>query len=170
MYASVPKSPLLAPSHAVHWAGCLLGTAIIWLFAITAVSEGMTAQLLLDSSMLSLLVMLTGFVIGWQYDFVGGIISLAGITSFYVTYQVQYDVLPWGWLFPLCLAPGALMLLAVLLRKQEMSSRLEFVEVRPNAKLAGRVFAGHVTNFAEDGPLGSPGTIVAAQTPENSAV
>jgi hypothetical protein len=170
MYASVPKSPLLAPSHAVHWAGCLLGTAIGWLFAITAVSERVTGQLLLDSPMLSLLVMLTGFVIGWRNSFVGGIISLTGITSFYVTYQDQYHVLPWGWLFPLCFAPGALMLLAVLMRQRERHSRLEFVEVRSNAKLAGRVFAGHVTNFAEDGPFGSPGTIVASEAPENAAV
>src|ERR1700722_10071000 len=45
-----------------------------------------------------------------------------------------------------------------------------FAEVFVDVQFASRVVRTHVTNGAKNGALGSPGAIIAAQAPKNSAV
>jgi len=86
-----------------------------------AIGEGPPARLLVDPQLISLLVMLFGFAIAWRNDLVGGLVSLAGIGSFYVLNYIQFRMFPGGMVFPLCFAPGVLMVAAGLLRRRKSS-------------------------------------------------
>lgn len=96
----------------LHWIACLLGTAIVLLFIVFAVGEGAPVALLLRPQTMALLVMLVGFLLTWRYDLVGGVLSLGGITAFYVFEYFAAGNLPGGWGFPLCFLPGVLAIMA----------------------------------------------------------
>ena len=110
---SLAASKSIAP-RVVHWAGCLLGTALLLLFAAFAIGEGPPP---LNWQAASLAVMLVGFLLAWWRDLVGGVVSLAGIAAFYGLEFAASGHAPGGWLFPLCFVPGVLGVVAWLLTK-----------------------------------------------------
>lgn len=116
MIASDAIAPFV-PARLARAAACMLGTALIVLFVVTAIGEGPPPELLVDPQMVSLVVMLFGFAVAWWNGLLGGMISLLGIGSFYVLNYSYYSVLPSGWVFPLCFVPGVLLVLAGLLRR-----------------------------------------------------
>lgn len=107
------------PGWAAHWAACLLSAALFGLFMVMAIGEGPPLRLLVDPQLISLLVMLAGFAIGWRNNLVGGVVSLAGIGTFYLLNYSTFGQFPGGWVFPLCFVPGVLLVLAALLRRKK---------------------------------------------------
>jgi hypothetical protein len=115
MSASVFK-PASAPVRVVHWTGCLLGTALVLMFAMFAFG-GHEAPPPLNLQMASLALALFGYLLGWWNDLVGGIVSLVGMVGFYALNYAAAGNFPGGWVFPLCFVPGVLMVVAGLLRR-----------------------------------------------------
>jgi hypothetical protein len=111
--------PQSAPQTArvAHWAGCLLGTAIVLLFVVFAIDQGLPAFGAMNSSFVAIAVMLAGFLLAWWRDLPGGIVSLLGIGAFYALEFAANGHAPGGWAFPLCFVPGVLDILASLLRR-----------------------------------------------------
>ena len=109
---SVPVSARVA-----HWAGCLLGTAVVLLFVVFAVGEGPPPLGAMNASFAAVAIMLVGFLLAWWHDLAGGVVSLAGIAAFYALEFAANGHAPSGWFFPLCFVPGVLNVLAWLLRR-----------------------------------------------------
>jgi hypothetical protein len=112
----MPKSAPQA-AQAAHWAGCLLGTAIILLFVVFAIGQGLPAFGAMNASFAAIIVMLAGFLLAWWRDLPGGIVSLLGIGTFYALEFAANGHAPGGRTFPLCFVPGMLVIVASLLRR-----------------------------------------------------
>ncbi len=101
----------------LHWAGCLLGTALVALFAVFAFG-GREEPPPLTPMTAALAVMLFGFVLAWWCDWLGALVSLSGFVVFYAMCFVESGKFPGGWVFPLCVVPGVLCLIAAWLRRK----------------------------------------------------
>jgi hypothetical protein len=97
----------------VHLTGCVLGTVLIALSVVFAIGAGPPP---LNAGMIALIIVAGGFVLAWRSDVLGGLISLVGIASFYVWNLAGTGDFPGGWVFPLCFLPGALQIIAWILR------------------------------------------------------
>lgn len=96
-----------------HWAGCIAGTGLVLLFAGFIVGEGPPP---LNVGWIALSIMLVGFLLGWWNDLAGGLVSLLGISTFYLWNFAQAGGFPGGPVFPLCFIPGVLYLVSWLKR------------------------------------------------------
>jgi hypothetical protein len=115
MITSISK-PSSVPARVVHWVGCLLGTALVLMFAMFAFG-GHEAPPPLSLQMASLVLALIGYLLGWWNDLAGGIVSLVGMVGFYALNYAAAGNFPEGWVFPLCFVPGVLMVIAGLLKR-----------------------------------------------------
>jgi hypothetical protein len=114
MMSPVVSKPMPAMAQVFHWAGCLLGSALVLLFVVFAVGEGPPP---ISAGTAALMVMFVGFLLAWWNDLWGGVVSLFGIAAFYAWNFATAGNFPGGWVFPLCFVPGALNVLASLLRR-----------------------------------------------------
>jgi hypothetical protein len=105
-------------SRIFHWLGCLLGTAIAFLFLAFAFG-GKEEPPPVSSATVALGVMISGYLLAWWSDWLGGFVSLAAIVGFYAWTYLNSGVLLGGPVFPLCFVPGALCLLATWMRRRE---------------------------------------------------
>jgi hypothetical protein len=108
-------------SRIVHWLGCLLGTAIAFLFLAFAFG-GREEPPLVSPAILALGVMVFGYLLAWWRDWLGAFVSLTAFVAFYGWTFASTGKLLGGPVFPLCFAPGVLCLLAVWLRRRESAS------------------------------------------------
>jgi len=116
MSTATPKStPALAQGF--HWVGCLLGTAAMLLFVVFAIGQGLPPFAAMNASFAALAVMLFGFLLAWWNDLIGGIVSLAGIICFEAL-EIATNGHPAGGVFYLFFVPGAVSVLAWLIRAQ----------------------------------------------------
>ena len=106
-----------AIARVAHWAGCLLGTAVVFLFVMFAVGEGLPPLGAMNANFAAVGLMFVGFFMMWWRDWLGGVVSLAGIAAFYALEIAANGHAPGGWVFPLCFVPGVLGVLAGLLRR-----------------------------------------------------
>ena len=102
--------------RAAHWAGCIVGTALILLFVVFALGLGVPPLGEMNAGFIALALMLTGFALMWWHDLAGAVLSLLGIGLFYGLEFVANGHAPGGWVFPLCFAPGVLGVIAWIVR------------------------------------------------------
>jgi len=114
--ANLPRTAVA--SRIAHWLGCLLGTALVVLFAVFAFG-GREEPPPVSPATVALGVMLFGYLLAWWSDWLGALMSLAGFVAFYAWMFFSSGTLPGGPVFPLCFVPGVLCLLAVALRRGE---------------------------------------------------
>jgi hypothetical protein len=114
--STVRSHRVVTASRICHWLGCLLGTAIAFLFLAFAVG-GKEEPPPVSPATLALGVMLFGYLLAWWRDWLGAFVSLAGFIGFYAWCFFTSGQLPAGPVFPLCFVPGMLCLLAVMLRR-----------------------------------------------------
>ena len=107
--------PLPIVAQVAHWAGCLLASAVVLLFVVFAIGEGFPPLAALNASFAAVGVMLSGFLLVWWKDWLGGVISLVGLAWFQAI-EIAVNGQPSGGLFPLLIVPGVLALLAGLMR------------------------------------------------------
>ena len=106
---------------AVRWAARITGALLVGLFVLIAIGEGGPPNILgrpvpvqLESA--GMLMMLVGFLVGWRWEAVGGVLAIAGFGTFLVTEMVVNGKPPGG-AIPLFLIPGVLFLISFGLRK-----------------------------------------------------
>lgn len=91
-----------------------MGLAFVLLVAALWVGEG--SPNLQEAPPLELLqhllfvVVPLGFVVGWKWERVGGVVSLCALAGFYVVNFAQAGSFPGGWIFPAMACPGVLFL------------------------------------------------------------
>lgn len=112
--STVPAETASRASENLHWVGCIAGTLLVFFFVAFAVGMGLPP---LNVGSVALVVMIGGFLLAWRHDWLGGVLSLLGIGSFYVWNFTAAGNLPSGWVFPLCFIPGTLQLGAWLFRR-----------------------------------------------------
>ena len=56
------------------------------------------------------LVALTGMLVLWRWELVGGVMVVAGMVGFYAINFAATGRSPGGWVFPICFVPGILAL------------------------------------------------------------
>lgn len=95
-----------------HWISCALGTLLAGLFLVFAIGNNPPATLLLEPQFWALIVMVTGFLVAWRSDLLGGAMSVAGAGMFYMMNFEKAGNFPDGWVFPLCFVPGVLAIIA----------------------------------------------------------
>ena len=110
--STVISKPTSRLARVAHWAGCLLGTALIILFIVLTVGGGLPPLGAINASFAAVAIMFVGFFLAWWHDLAGGVVSLAGIAAFYAVEFAANGHAPGGWVFPLCFFPGVLNLLA----------------------------------------------------------
>ena len=93
----------------IHYAACVLATGLVLLFLAFAIGEGPPP---IGVGSAALLVMLVGFLLTWHHGLLGGVVSLMGISFFYMWNFADVGRFPGGWVFPLCFVPGVLLVLA----------------------------------------------------------
>jgi hypothetical protein len=93
----------------IHWIACLLGTGLTLLLLAFAVGEGPPPT---NAGSAALLIMLVGFLFAWWHGMIGGVISLVGISCFYMWNLAEAGKFPGGLVFPLCFVPGILLVFA----------------------------------------------------------
>jgi hypothetical protein len=107
--------PLEIAAQAIHWTGCLLAAAVVLLFVVFAIGQGLPPLAAMNASFAAVGVMLIGFVLVWWKDWLGGVISLAGLAWFQAI-EIAVNGQPSGGLFLWFAVPGVLALLAGLTR------------------------------------------------------
>ena len=107
--------PLPVLAQIAHWAGCLLGTAVVALFVVFASGEGPPPLSAFDARIAAVAVMLAGFILMWWKDWLGGVVSLIGL-AWFESLEIAANGKLAGGLFPLFVVPGLLAIVAMLLR------------------------------------------------------
>ena len=107
--------PLPALAKVTHWVGCLLASAVVLLFVVIAIGNGLPPLAAMNASFAAVGVMLVGLVLVWWKDWLGGAISLIGLAWFQAI-EIAVNGQASGGLFPLFVVPGVLALVAGLTR------------------------------------------------------
>jgi hypothetical protein len=110
------SKPVSVPARVVHWAGCLLGTAVVLLYIAFAIGEGLPPLGAMNASFAAVGVMLLGFLLAWWHDLVGGVVSLLGLACFQAL-EIAANGHPAGGMFYLFIVPGVLDVAAWLIRR-----------------------------------------------------
>ena len=113
MFTAVSKS---LATRVVHWAACLLGTAVVLMFVAFAIGEGPQPLAAMNASFAAVGVMLLGFLLMWWKDWLGGVIGLAGL-GWFQAIEIAANGHPAGGIFALLIIPGVLGLLAGIMRR-----------------------------------------------------
>ena len=97
----------------IRWISRSLGVLLVGLFLLFLGGQGFN-PLRLNGTEIALfsgvLVALSGMLLVWRQELLGGVLVIAGMTAFYVTNFVASGQWPGGWVFPLCFLPGILAL------------------------------------------------------------
>jgi hypothetical protein len=104
-----------AAANIVHRIACVLGMLAVMTFALFALGLGLPPWAELNASFAALGVMIAGFLVMWWKDWLGGLVSLAGL-GWFQALEIAANGHPAGGLFPLLILPGALGLLATVAR------------------------------------------------------
>lgn len=95
----------------LRWTARLLGLVIIVVFGIFLAGGSFGGTLLSRSEslmMVALFVALAGILTAWRHEGLGGALTLAGISAFYLLNYVTYGRWAGGFIFPLIAVPGLL--------------------------------------------------------------
>lgn len=112
---------------AVRWVARILGVLLVGLFVVFAIGQGLQPLKLPGAEfglMSVLLVALSGMLVAWRRELLGGLMIVAGMTAFYLINFTVSGQLPGGWVFPLCFVPGILALVCWLSRRTPASPRV----------------------------------------------
>jgi hypothetical protein len=97
----------------VRWTSRILGVLLVGLVLVFMIGQGFN-PLSLNSTEISLasalLVALTGMLLVWRQELLGGTMVVAGMLAFYSINFATSGRLPGGSIFPLCFVPGILAL------------------------------------------------------------
>jgi len=99
----------------LRWISRILGLLLVGLFAVFAIGQGFNPFQLGGSEialMSVLLVALSGMLVAWRRELLGGVMVIAGMVAFY---SINFGVSghwPGQWVFPLCFVPGILAILS----------------------------------------------------------
>ncbi len=104
-----------AAANIVRWVACVLGTLAVMTFALFAFGLGLPPWAELNASFAAVGVIIAGFLLMWWKDWLGGLISLAGL-GWFQAMEIAANGHPAGGLFPLLILPGAFALLAAIAR------------------------------------------------------
>jgi hypothetical protein len=113
--STIALKPLHVVAQLAHWSGCLLGAGIVALFTAFAIGEGLPPLHALNFSFAAIGVMLGGFVLMWWKDWLGGILSLAGLAWFQAIELLVNGQMSRG-LIPLFAVPGIIAVAAGIAR------------------------------------------------------
>jgi hypothetical protein len=113
--STVGSKQILGLTQILHAVGCLLGTAGILSFIVFTIGVGLPPLAAMNFSFVALAIMLIGFLLAWWNDLIGGVVSLAGITSFQIL-EIVANGRPAGGMFWLLFVPGAVSVLAWFLK------------------------------------------------------
>jgi len=99
----------------LRWSGRITGILLVGLVLVFMVGVGPPNPLELPPSaqveLLGLLLVLTGCVVGWRWDWLGGLFVVCGFAGFLVT-ELIVNGKPPGGAIPFFLVPGVLYLLS----------------------------------------------------------
>ncbi len=77
-----------------HWIARVIGTVLVGLTLILAIGEGMpnlfTQPFIIQIGFLALALVLSGILLAWRWEFLGGIISLVGWILFILVERVSF--------------------------------------------------------------------------------
>lgn len=104
-----------ALTSVTHWVASFVGAALVLLFAVFAIGEGLPPLAELNASFAAVGMMLAGFLLIWWKDWLGALVSLGGLAWFQALEIADNGQPSYGW-FPLFVIPGVLALLAGLMR------------------------------------------------------
>jgi hypothetical protein len=101
--------------NSIRWAARILGVLLVGLFFVFAVGQGINPLAMRGTEIVQmsvLLAALTGMLVVWRQELLGGAVVLAGMLAFYVVNFAVSGHWPGGWVFPLCFVPGILALIS----------------------------------------------------------
>lgn len=122
----------------VRWIARILGLLIVGLVVIIMIGEGINPTKLSGGEMVmsaAFLTALTGMVVLWRWEGIGGALVIGGMLAFYALNFAASGRLPGGWVFPLCYLPGIFALLSN--RRLQFSLRTLLVVVTVAAVALG---------------------------------
>jgi hypothetical protein len=114
--ANVASRPLSVFAQLSHWGGCLLGTAVVLLFTVSAIGQGLPPLAAMNASFAAVAVMLVGFLLMWWKDWLGGVVSLIGL-GWFQALEIAVNGQPSQGVFSLFVIPGLLAIVAGLIRR-----------------------------------------------------
>ncbi len=100
----------------LRWSARITGLSLVGLVMLFVMGEGGLPNMLhqppcVQIEFLAVGLMLAGFLVGWRWEGVGGILSVLGFALFFVT-EISANGRPPGGLLPLFAVPGILFLLS----------------------------------------------------------
>jgi len=101
--------------NAVRWSARVLGSLVVVLFAVFAIGQGVNPAKVGGAEIAQfamLLVALSGMLVVWRRELLGGVMVVAGMLAFYLINFAASGNWPGGWVFPLCFVPGVLALVS----------------------------------------------------------
>ncbi len=110
-------------SLSVRWAGRVTGLLLAALVVAVAVGEGGPPNVLRQPpavrlEFLAMFLMLTGFLVGWRRELLGGGLAVGGFVLFFGT-EIVANGKPPGGAMLLFVIPGVLLLLSYTLNRQQ---------------------------------------------------
>jgi len=96
-------------ARVTRWTARILAAAVLALFVMFAVGEGLPP---LSWQFAALLTVLVGCVLAWFCDLSAGALIVLGTAAFYAINFANSGKFPGGWVFPLLFVPGVLLLLS----------------------------------------------------------
>jgi hypothetical protein len=119
--------PLFGLEVTIRWIARLLSAFIIGVVLLIFIGERGPNPLKLSAleavQMVFFVTTCIGMVVGWRWEFIGGIMATVGIVLFYATELATTGRFPHG-LFPLMLFPGMLFLMSGFLRRRRFQALL----------------------------------------------
>jgi len=97
--------------RALRWCTRILGVLVVGLFLLFIAGDGFDPLKLTSFEIplvLALFIALTGMLLLWRRELLGGVMVIGGMISFYSINFVASGRLPSGFVFPVCFVPGIL--------------------------------------------------------------
>ncbi|MBI5387626.1 MAG: hypothetical protein HZA90_23450 [Verrucomicrobia bacterium] len=110
----------------VRWIARLLGLASIGILAMFMIGEGYNPfTMKARDAMMTVffpLGVVFGLILGWRREFLGGLIAVLGLATFYALHFVESGRFPRGWAFLIFASPAFLLLLSAALNRIRRAS------------------------------------------------
>lgn len=133
-----------------RWIARILGLLIVGLVVVIMIGEGFNPTKLSGGELVmsaAFLTALTGMVVLWRWEGIGGALVIGGMLAFYGLNFAASGRLPGGWVFPLCYLPGIFALLSNRRLQFSLRTLLVIVTVAAVALGAARWLGAEILPF-----------------------